>query len=112
MKLIPLLIVALLLPMTALAHEATDTLTVLGNCRMCEKRIEKAVKKVEGVAEAEWNRTTKKLVVTYDVHTTTITDIRAAVLGAGHDLEDEKASDSVYVKLPDCCRFREKDHTH
>jgi GMP synthase-like glutamine amidotransferase len=35
-------------------------------------------------------------------------EIKKAIAKAGHDVEGEKAPDSAYKKLPDCCQYRDK----
>ena len=39
----------------------TEKFKVYGNCGMCESRIEKAAKTVDGVTAADWNKETKIL---------------------------------------------------
>ena len=44
----------------------TEKIEVKGNCGMCESRIEKAVKAVDGVSKTDWDKETKKLEVTFN----------------------------------------------
>jgi len=87
------------------AANKTEKIEVKGNCDMCESRIEKTAKAVEGVSKADWNKETKKLEVTFDDAKTSVHKIEVAVAKVGHDTAHQKASDDVYNKLPDCCKY-------
>jgi periplasmic mercuric ion binding protein len=82
------------------------TFKVYGECGMCKKRIEKALK-VDGIRSALWNVDTKMLTVQY-VLTAEITgenEIQQLVAAAGHDTDKYHAPDSVYNNLPGCCHY-------
>ena len=83
----------------------TEKFKVAGNCGMCETRIEKAAKSVDGVSEADWNKETKLLEVTFDTDQTDVLAIHKAVAEAGHDTEKSSAADEVYDELPGCCKY-------
>lgn len=83
----------------------TQTLIVKGNCGQCKERIESAVD-VKGVKYAEWNKKTQVLTITYKPSVISIDEIKTKILQVGHDVDTLKANDSVYEKLPDCCKFR------
>ncbi len=83
----------------------TQTLNVRGNCGQCKERIESAVD-VKGVKYAEWNKKTQVLTITYKPSVISIDEIKTKILNVGHDVDTLKANDSVYDKLPDCCKFR------
>ena len=87
------------------AENKTEKIEAKGNCGMCETRIEKAAKSVEGVSKADWNKETKVLEVTFDDAKTSVDKIEVAVAKAGHDTPHHKAADDVYNKLPDCCKY-------
>jgi copper chaperone CopZ len=87
------------------AGNKTEKIEIKGNCGMCESRIEKAVKAVDGVSNADWDKTTKKLEVTFDDAKTSADKIEMAVAKVGHDTPHHKAADDVYNKLPDCCKY-------
>ncbi|NMC41251.1 MAG: heavy-metal-associated domain-containing protein [Bacteroidales bacterium] len=80
---------------------------VSGNCDMCRDRIENAAKSVRGVISAGCSVESKMFQVTIDVSLTDEIAIRKAIAGAGHDNEGFRASDSVNVKLPACCLYRD-----
>lgn len=79
---------------------------VEGNCEMCKDRIETAAKSVHGVESANWNIETKKLHVGYDKSHSNIDDVKKAIAAAGHDNDKYRATDDVYIKLPECCLYR------
>ncbi len=85
----------------------TDTITVNGECESCKKRIEKTTLSV-GVIAANWNETTKNLVVTYAPAKVTNAQIQLAIAAAGHDTEKATASKAAYLKLPECCQYERK----
>ncbi|HEY9116103.1 MAG TPA: efflux RND transporter periplasmic adaptor subunit, partial [Bacteroidales bacterium] len=78
---------------------------VFGNCGMCETRIEKAAKSVQGVETAAWDKKTKMLEVTFDDSKTDADKIELAIAEVGHDTDKHKAKDSVYDELPGCCQY-------
>ena len=84
----------------------TATIEVSGNCGMCKKRIESAIK--TDVQSANWSSTTKKLVVTYDPAKTSPEKIQEKIAAAGHDTEKKKAEAKAYDKLPGCCQYDRK----
>ncbi|HCE58649.1 MAG TPA: ATPase [Prolixibacteraceae bacterium] len=87
------------------AGNKKEKIEVKGNCGMCETRIEKAVKAVDGVSKADWSKETKVLEVTFDDAKTSTYKIEMAVAKAGHDTQHHKAADDVYNKLPGCCKY-------
>jgi copper chaperone CopZ len=95
--------------------EKTEIFAVAGNCGMCETRIEKAANSVEGVSSAEWNKETKMIEVSYNPEKSDIHKIHQAIAKVGHDTKMHKAEDSVYDKLPGCCKYERmasEEHKH
>ena len=82
-----------------------EKFNVAGNCGMCESRIEKAAKGVEGVLLADWDKETKMIEVTFDPEQTDTGQIQKAIADAGHDTPKHKANDKVYDELPGCCKY-------
>ena len=72
---------------------------------MCETRIEKAAKSVDGILSADWDKETKMIEVTYDESKTSIDKVHKAIAEVGHDTEISKADDKVYNALPGCCHY-------
>ena len=83
----------------------TEKFKVAGNCGMCETRIEKAAKSVNGVTAAEWDKDTKMIEVSFDAAETNIQKIHEAIAHVGHDTELVRADDETYDKLPGCCKY-------
>lgn len=94
---------------------ATSEFKVLGECGMCKTRIEKAAK-TDGVISAEWNETTKILKVVYHPSKIKVETIHKNIAKVGHDTEKERANDTVYSKLPACCKYKRSinhiEHKH
>ena len=84
---------------------------VFGNCPQCKERIELALD-VKGVKSAEWKFYTKILDVLFIADKISLEKIHLAIANSGHDTEKAKAPDTVYLKLPDCCMYRDNDNTH
>lgn len=87
------------------AVQQTDTIKVYGNCGMCKKRIEGALKGEKGIQSVNWNVDTKMLSVTYDKSKITLDEIHQKVADVGHDTEKIKAKDEVYNNLMGCCKY-------
>lgn len=84
----------------------TDTITVAGRCKHCKKRIEQALRELDGVIQAEWDIASKQLTVTYDPERLSRRLIQERLAAVGHDTEEVPAPDDAYAKLPKCCRYR------
>ena len=87
------------------AQAKSEKFEVKGNCGMCETRIEKAAKSVEGVTTADWNQETKILEVSFDESKTSVHKVQKAIAKVGHDTPMHKAKDEVYNALPGCCKY-------
>ena len=96
--------------LTVIASEKTEKIKVYGNCGMCQSRIEKAAKSVDGVTTAEWDKETKILEVTFDDSKTDADKIELALSEVGHDTENHKAKDKVYDELPGCCQYERSEN--
>lgn len=83
---------------------------VFGVCEQCKKRIENAAKG-DGVLFADWNIKSKIFTLSINESKTSVAEIQARILAAGHDLETAKAIDEAYNKLPSCCRYRDIQNT-
>ena len=86
--------------------EKKESFEVAGNCGMCETRIEKAAKSVDGVLSADWDKETKMIDVKFNSDKVDIHKVHMAVAKAGHDTKMHKASDEVYDNLPGCCKYK------
>lgn len=82
-----------------------ELIKVYGNCGMCERRIEKAARSVEGVYTAAWNKETKLLELTFNHEVFNERRLHEAVTLVGHDTEKLKARNQDYESLPKCCLY-------
>jgi copper chaperone CopZ len=87
------------------ATTKTEKFKVYGNCGMCESRIEKAVKAIDGVSAADWDKETKMIEVTFNSDNIMLEDIHQAIADVGHDTDLKTAKDSTYDDLPGCCHY-------
>ena len=91
----------------------TATMTVYGECGMCEHRIENALK-IDGIKSVSWNVNTKILTVQYipTADITGVNSIQKLLANAGHDTEGYKATESAYNSLPGCCKYQRQLSSH
>ena len=81
--------------------------TTLGNCGICQNRIQNAVKNLPGVDTVYWNIPKKQTTVTYDESVTNPYTIMHAIANAGHDNEWFRAPDSAYnLLIGSCCEYQ------
>ena len=92
-------------------NSKTEAFKVYGHCGMCETRIEKAVKSIDGIESAEWDKKTKMIEVKYNPEKVTLMDVHKAIAKVGHDTEKMEAENEVYEQLPACCQYERKDTT-
>jgi len=78
---------------------------VAGNCAMCEARITKAARAVNGVSDVSWDKDTKIMKVSFDAGLTSIQEIEKEVAVAGHDTKKHQAHTDDYGNLPACCKY-------
>jgi copper chaperone CopZ len=78
-------------------------------CESCKRRIEKALKAVEGVEEAILNLNNKKVKVKYDPAKVTADQLRTAISNTGYDADNVKKSETAFNKLPHCCQKNESE---
>lgn len=84
----------------------TMTITVNGNCGECKERIENAAD-IKGVKVCTWEEKTHIATITYSPDKVTPDQIKQAIVKAGHDVDNLKASEAGYKKLPKCCQYRD-----
>ncbi|MDR3331672.1 MAG: cation transporter, partial [Synergistaceae bacterium] len=79
-----------------------DTLTISGmTCAACAKRIEKAVGKLNGVANASVNFATEKLTIEYDEAALPMSAIQDKVVGIGYSVVEENTKKEVGIPIGD-----------
>lgn len=84
--------------------EKTSELAVKGNCMMCKETIEASLA-VDGVQEANWDKKTKLLTVTFDSTVINLPTIAGHVAQAGYDNELVKGDTEAYNSLHGCCQY-------
>jgi len=89
-------------------NKQTETFKVWGNCGMCEKTIEKALK-VKGISSAEWNKDSKMITIVFNPKIITLPTIHKKIASVGYDTESETANDEVYNNLHGCCQYERKN---
>jgi copper chaperone CopZ len=81
--------------------------TTLGNCGICQNRIQNAVKALPGIDTVYWNIPKKQTTVTYDETITNPYTIMHAIASVGHDNEWFRAPDSAYnLLIGSCCEYQ------
>ena len=103
-------IATFLFPLLGYSHHDIAEFKVYGACGMCEARIEKAAKSVDGVNTADWNRETMMLTIEYDTNEVNLDDVHKKIAEAGHDTDMVRAKDEVYQALPACCHYERPDN--
>lgn len=110
------MVIALISLTTVFGQTKTKKFKVYGNCGMCESRIEKAAKSVDGVIAVDWNKENKLMEVSFDASKTDVHKVHMVIAKAGHDTEMHKTKDETYNSLPGCCKYdrpdsKKKDHS-
>ncbi len=83
----------------------TNSFKVYGNCGMCKKTIEGALKDVKGIDKADWNRETKMIEVVYHTHDISLDEIKKKIAEVGYDTKEFRATEKIYNNLPGCCQY-------
>ncbi|CAM1368691.1 Copper chaperone CopZ [Tenacibaculum sediminilitoris] len=83
----------------------TAAFGVRGNCGMCKSTIENAVKGVDGVASADWDKLKKQINVSFDDSKTNLDAIHNAIVASGYDTDKFEGNEEAYGNLPGCCQF-------
>lgn len=81
-----------------------ETVTIYGNCGMCESRIESAGT-IKKRATVDWDQNTKLANIAFDSTKTNLDEILKKIALAGHDSKQFLAPDNVYASLPECCKY-------
>jgi len=101
-----------ILPGTAISQQEMVSYQVAGACGMCRDRIEEVSLKTEGVKSAYWNVKTGKLSVDIINDSFNEEELHKNLAFAGHDTEKAIAPDDIYEALPLCCHYRDPENPH
>ncbi|MCB0711778.1 MAG: heavy-metal-associated domain-containing protein [Ignavibacteriae bacterium] len=86
-------------------RERTITISVPEmQCGMCEARIEKGLKKIDGVKSVKADAEENTVVVTYDTKKTSKSKIEEAIANLGYDAGEKEANESAQSQLSPCCK--------
>ncbi|MGB4959277.1 MAG: TonB-dependent receptor, partial [Saprospiraceae bacterium] len=85
------------------------SISVKGECGMCETRIEEAALSVIGVHFADFDLSTHVLTVDVDPNFFVRKELVTAILNAGHDADGQTAPQDIYDALPKCCKYHSED---
>ena len=86
--------------------ESDYSIGVKGNCGMCKTTIEKAVKGLEFVADAEWGIKSKILDVKFNSNSNFDLELlNSAITESGYETMNSTANQSSYDALPMCCKY-------
>ncbi len=101
-----LILGALVFPGIANAQETAKEIKIKtsAQCEMCKDRIEKALKKADGVISSDLDLETKEVTVKYKEAETSPEAIRKVITKVGYDADDQPANEKAYNKLPKCCK--------
>jgi mercuric ion binding protein len=83
----------------------SEKFIVYGNCGMCKKTIEGALKDENGISEAIWDMDSGEMKVTFDAESVSIDDIKQKIADVGYDSDTHRAKVDVYNSLPGCCQY-------
>ena len=79
---------------------------VKGNCGMCKTTIEKAVKELDFVVEAEWGIQSKILDVKFNNPSNfDLDELNTAINESGYETMNTTANQASYDALPMCCKY-------
>ncbi|MGE3801770.1 MAG: heavy-metal-associated domain-containing protein [Candidatus Kapaibacterium sp.] len=86
-------------------RERTITISVPEmQCGMCEARIEKGLKKINGVKTVKADAEENTVVVTYDTKKTSRSKIEEAIAKLGYDAGEKEANETAQSQLSACCK--------
>ncbi|GAB5475062.1 MAG: hypothetical protein Mars2KO_31610 [Maribacter sp.] len=110
MKKISVVLVMMFFAVMSFAQEKNKKMTmeVDGVCGMCKLRIEKAALGVKGVKYALWDIPSHDLSLIFDERKTDPMKIKMALVAAGHDTKELKATEEAYGKVMPCCKYRDE----
>lgn len=102
-------LICLVITATGFAQEKNKKIAfeVNGKCEMCKMRIEKAALNVTGVKYAIWDIPSHQLSLVVDERKTDPMKVKTALVEAGHDTKELKATEEAYDKIHPCCKYRE-----
>jgi hypothetical protein len=83
-------------------------IVVRGNCSMCQDRIEGVASQSPFVFKVFWDESDEILHVDHFDQFDAL-DLKRKLASAGHDADETKANDAIYLQLPLCCQYRQAE---
>ncbi|MDR2716785.1 MAG: heavy metal translocating P-type ATPase, partial [Treponema sp.] len=78
----------------------SETLSIGGmSCAACSARVEKALRKLDGVESAAVNLATEKATIVYDAETLNLSAIKAAIENAGYEVLDKPKGVTITIPI-------------
>ena len=104
------LIILIIFPTLILAQQSQKKIVasqfmVYGNCKICEKTIEKAALSIKGVKMAKWDIPLSQLSLFYNRRKVEVINIHKAIAKSGYSTSEIKAKKEDYNKLRMCCQY-------
>jgi hypothetical protein len=84
------------------------TIKVNGICDISKRTIEAKLKNTPGIYIADWDASSKLLLVKYNRLKITTNKIEELVASTGHDTPNVKANNDAYNALPEGCKYDRK----
>lgn len=106
-KIFTLIIAVTCVTGAAMAQQKSQTVkikTPTVQCGSCKDRIEKYLKKEDGITKVKVDYKHKETTVTFLTDRTNIENIKTAIANVGYDADDVTANEETYKKLPTCCK--------
>jgi len=105
-KIISIIIACVAITTSATAQKAETVIikTPTVQCKECKERIEKYVKKEDGITKIKVDYKRKTTTVTYLPSRTNVENIKTSIANVGYDADDVTANEEAYKKLPTCCK--------
>ena len=89
------------------AQEKTTTAVINTpsvQCSMCKSKIEKNLKKIDGITSVKVDHKKKITTVSWENGKTDIETIKTAISKSGYDADNILADSTGYDELADCCK--------
>lgn len=93
--------------LSANAQKTTDKAVIntpTVQCDMCKGKIERYLKRADGVTALNVDVKKKTTTVSWITDRTNIENIKAQIANVGYDADDVAAVPEAYAKLPKCCK--------
>ena len=73
-------------------------------CSMCKSKIEKNLKKIDGISAVKVDYKKKTTTVSWEEGKTNLENIKNSISKSGYEADDVLADSAAYENLADCCK--------